>query len=379
VQLNGEAAELPDDPRWYSTIAYTDFAIDTVRHEALDQGRPFFLYLAYHAPHWPLHALPEDIDKYRGRYDAGTNAMRRARYRRMVERGLVDPTTCKLSSPEADVPRWNELTPIDQRRMSLKLAIHAAMVDRMDREIGRLVSFLKESSQLDNTVIFFLSDNGACAEGGPLGDGYEQKLNLHGELGTTESFPALGALGAGAVNTPLRKYKSTLYGGGCRTPLIAYWPARVDKPGRLVRDVAHAFDLMPTCLEAAGIEYPAEFRGKALHPLDGISLLPVLSGKPLPERALYWSFKHLRAVRDSRWAAIGQAQVAGRSQKPWELYDAAADQSETANIAGTHPGIVRALSGKWEAWNADTGALAGYQAYVERKRAKASNDGAAVP
>jgi len=368
IRIERERYDAPDD--FYSTIAYTDYAIRAVREESLQKKKPFFLYLAYHAPHWPLHALPEDIAKYRGRYDEGTDAMRQARYQRMVELGIVDPKTWKLPELEPGVPHWKDLAPEDQKRMATKLAIHAAMVDRMDREIGRLLDFLKESGQFGNTLIFFLSDNGACAEGGMLGDGYEQKTGLHGELGTDESFPAVGTHGAGALNTPLRKYKTTLYEGGCRTPLVIHWPGRIAEPGRMSRESAHAFDIMPTCLEAAGIGYPAEFSGKKLHALDGVSLTPALSGESLGDRLLCWNFKEAGSARNSRWKLIGQTKAAGKREKPWELYDVANDQSETLDVAAQRPEVVKELSAKWDAWNEDVKAVEGYQNYVARKGTK---------
>lgn len=370
VQLNGERAaeEAPED--WYSTIAYTDFAIESIRMEALNRRRPFFLYLAYHAPHWPLHALPEDIGRYRDRYVAGTDVLRRQRYERMVELGLVDRATCALPPLEEGVPKWDELPQRDQKRMAKKLAIHAAMVDRMDREIGRLLVFLRDSGLSENTLIAFMSDNGACAEGGMLGDGYEEKFKLDGELGTADSFPAIGKLGASLANTPLRKYKSTLYGGGCRTPLVIHWPQRLARPGRRSSDTVHAIDLVPTFLEAAGIPYPASMSGKQLVPLDGVSLMATVEGRPLPPREVFWNFKSARAVRAYPWKMIGQSPVRGRKGKPWELYDLQVDRSEARDVSAEHPEILATLSGRWDVWNTDTGALTGYEAWLERKAMK---------
>ncbi len=369
IRIEDKIYDVPDD--YYSTFSYTDYAIRAIREETSETKKPFFLYLAYHAPHWPLHALPEDIAKYKGRYDAGTDAMRKARYDRMVKLGIVDPETWKLPGLEEGVPHWEDLSEKDQKRMAMKLTIHAAMVDRMDREIGRLFDFLKKTGQYDNTLIFFLADNGASPEGGMLGDGYEEKYGLTGEMGTVDSYPAPGTLGAAALNTPLRKYKTTLYEGGCRTPLVVRWPGRMKDGPRASDDLCHVFDITATCYEAAGVPYPRQYKGRRPRPLDGKSLVPALRGETLGDRTLCWQYKQARVVRNARWKLIGQVAVGGRKEKPWELYDIAADRSETENVADKCPETVRELAAQWDAWNAETGALAGYKAYVERSSAKA--------
>jgi len=373
VQYDGQKYEIPDDENWYSTIAYTDYAIKFIKEEALRKNKPFFLYYAPHNPHFPLHALPEDIAKYKDRYNQGTDALRKARYRRMIELGIVEPKTWKLPKLEEGVPKWDELSPEEQRRMSMKLAIHTAMVDRLDQEVGRLLKFLEQSGQMDNTLIMFLSDNGASPEGGMLGEGWRQsKTNRPpgGKMGTVHSYVSLGTLGAAAVNAPLRKYKTTLYEGGCCTPFIVRWPAGVDNPGRMTRQVGYVTDIMPTCLEVAGAEYPRTYKSRKPQAPDGKSLVTVFKGKELGARTICWNYKTQRVVRKGKWKMWGQIAFGGRKEKPWELYDLSADRSETNNVAEKHPEVVRELESIWEQWNKDTMATKGYEQYFQRSRSK---------
>lgn len=369
VQEDGRPIEVDDS--WYSTIAYTDFAIRALEKQRAKEDKPFFLFMSYHAPHWPLQALPKDIARYRGRYAAGTDALRQSRYDRLVELGTVDPKVWKLPPLEPDVPRWRDLTAEQQRVMAMKLTIHAAMVDRLDREVGRLIEWLKASGQFDNTLIFVLSDNGASPEHGMLGR--TDSLSRPGqqpaieEMGSVHTYLSPGTLGAAALNAPLRKYKTTLYEGGCCTPLIVHWPGRIAHPGSTSQQVCHVLDIVPTCLEAAGIAYSDRFAGRTLHRLDGKSLMGALKGNSIGPRRLFWHYKQGRVVRDGRFKLIGKVAVGARKGGPWELYDLSRDRSETRNIADEHPGKVEELAALWEKWNQDTHALEGYEAYSQKK------------
>lgn len=370
IQEDGRKIEVDDS--WYSTVAYTDFAIRAVREQAVETGKPFFLFLSYHAPHCPLQALTEDIARYRGRYADGTDALRKARYERLAALGIVDPKVWRLPELEPGVPKWEELTKAQQEIMARKLAIHAAMVDRLDRELGRLIEWLKASGLSENTLIFVLSDNGASPEHGMLGktESLSRPGQLPGidEMGSVHTDLSVGTLGAAALNAPLRKYKTTLYEGGCCTPLIVHWPGRIARPGSISGQVCHVLDIVPTCLEAAGISYPDRFAGRKLHKPDGRSLLGALNGEHIGPRRLFWHFKQGRVVRDGDWKLIGKVAVGGRKGGPWELYDLSKDRSETRNVAEQHPEKVRELATLWEQWNEDTQAVKGYEAYTQRKK-----------
>ena len=364
IDHNGQPAEIPDD--WYSTIAYTDHAIASAK-EAIDAQKPFFLYLAYHAPHWPLQALEEDIAKYRGRYQAGTDAMRKERYERMARLGIVNPATWKLPELEEGAPAWDTLNDEQKQRTAAKLAVVAAMMDRMNSEIGRFLDFLKKENVLDNTLIFFLSDNGASAEGGTFG---KFDCPSTARIGSADSFITVGTLAAVALDTPLRKYKTTLYEGGKTTSLVVHWPGHTVKKEEYRRDLCHVLDIFPTCLEAAGCAYPQNYRGRMLHPLDGKSLVPALRGEAIGERTFCANYKQHRSVLNSRWKMDGEVATGGRKEKPWELYDLSVDRSETKNVASVHPDIVKELSAKWDVWNADVRATEQYDEYVARKEGK---------
>jgi len=370
IQEDGRTIEVDDS--WYSTVAYTDFAIRAIKQEAVETGKPFFLFLSCHAPHWPLQALREDIARYRGRYANGTDALRKARYKRLAELGIVDPEVWSLPELEPGVPEWEELTKAQQEIMATKLAIHAAMVDRLDREVGRLIDWLKASGRFEDTLIFVLSDNGASPEHGMFGktDSLSRPGRQPGidEMGSVHTYLSAGTLGAAAVNSPLRKYKTTLYEGGCCTPLIVHWPGRIAKPGSISRQVCHVLDIVPTCLEAAGISYPDRFTGRKLHRLEGRSLLGALTGKPVEPRRLFWHYKQGRVVRDGDWKLVGKVAIGARKGGQWELYDLRNDRSETRNVADKYPEKVRELAALWEQWNEDTQAVKGYEAYTQRKK-----------
>lgn len=335
----------PEDPNFYITDAFTDRAV-----EFLDQyGRgpePFFLYLPYTAPHFPLQAWPEDIEKYRGKFMKGWDRLREERYERLVQMGLVD-RQWKLSEPDPLTPRWEDVP--DKEAWDLKMAVYAAMIDRMDQGIGRVLARLRELGKEDDTLVLFLSDNGGCAEHIERTPGVPP--------GPVNSYCTVDAPWANLSNTPFRRFKVFDHEGGISTPMIACWPNGA-AAGSMCHDVGHLIDFMPTFAELAGAEYPSEFDGHKVLPMEGRSFAPALTGKPLGTRGpVFWEFGGCRAVRDGDWKAVSQGpernhiniQIAP-GHDGWELYDMAADRCETTDLASTHPEKVAQLDALWQSW-----------------------------
>lgn len=334
-----------DDSPWtppatgfYMTDAITDYARTFLKnHFTQQKEKPFFLYVAYTAPHWPLHALPEDIARYEGRYDKGWDVLNQERFARMKRLGIIDKSY-QLSERDAAIPAWEQVA--NKKEWSRKMAVYAAMVDRMDQGIGQLVGQLRASGQLDNTLIFFLSDNGGCHENIDGKKFNDPKVPI-GERG---SYVAYDKSWAFASNTPFRKYKSWAHEGGIATPLIVHWPAVVKQKGQITSQVGHVVDLMATCLDVAKVQKPDQ-------DLPGQSLLPVLKNKNLTkERTLYWEHEGNRAVRKGNWKL-----VSGKPENKWELFNLAQDPSETRNLAATNPGKVAELRQQYEQWAAQVG------------------------
>ena len=336
MELDGESWRPPAEG-FYSTDAFTDQAVTFLR-ERKDRERPFFLYLAYNAPHWPLHALPEDIAKYRGKYRAGFGEVRKARLVRQIEMGLF-PTDTPLLPRDPQVKAWGTMSDAEHDEWDLRMAIYAAQVDRMDQGIGRVLAALHENGAEQNTLVLFLSDNGGCHEKIDQG-------KPDAPLGTRDSYTSYRRAWAQVSNTPFRLYKHWTHEGGIATPLIARWPAQIHHGGDFNREVGHVIDLMPTALEAAGATYPKRFADHEITPGEGVSLLPaLLRGEPLVRpQPIFWEHEGNRAVRDGKWKLVAQF------GKPWELYDLASDRTEAHNVAAEQPETVRDLSAKYDAW-----------------------------
>ncbi len=336
---------LDDDPwkpppeGFYMTDAITDHAAGFVRDHAADHGdEPFFLYLAYTAPHWPLHALPDDIDRYRERYRDGWDEIRRRRYRRQQELGLVEARHVPSPRPSS-VPAWKTLDQVTRDHWAHRMAVYAAMVDRMDQGIGKVIRALEEAGSFENTAIFFLSDNGASDENLD----YTGLHDVMAPIGSRGSFVGYEEPWAWVSNTPYRGYKASAYQGGIVTPMIVHWPGRIRGAGQLTRAAGHIVDLLPTFADLAGVAPPGELAGR--------SLRPVFEGgawKPPP--ALYWEHFGHRAVRQGRWKLVSQ-----EPDGAWELYDLGADPTEQRDVARREPSRVAALRQAWEAWAADAG------------------------
>lgn len=351
------------DEGYYATTAIADRAIEQlVDHEKEHCGEPFLLYLAFTAPHFPLQALPEDVERYRDRYKEGWDAIRGERWRRLREMGIVsgvlsaaDPEVVPNHSLSAEdlaarvdpgemlhVKPWDELTDEQQAFQAGKMAVHAAMVDRMDREIGRVLDQLKAMDAFDNALIVFMSDNGASSEQIIRGDGHDPEA----PLGSARTFVGLGQGWATAANTPFRLYKIWNHEGGVATPLIVHWPAGIrDRDrGGLRRAPGHLVDLAPTLLEAAGVAPPNSFDGEDRPPPPGRSLVPVLKDDIVPDRPpIFFKHEGRRALRDGDWKIV-------RKEKPedlWELYNLAHDRAETRNLAAERPEKLKALVKTW--------------------------------
>ncbi|MBN2451052.1 MAG: arylsulfatase [Lentisphaeria bacterium] len=336
----------PPPGRFYSTDAFTDNALEMLRGH--DRRKPFFLYLAYNAPHWPLHAPEDLIRKYEGRYREGWSALRRARHRRMLELGVIGERFA-LSPQDPAAAQWDALDEEQKRIMDRKMAVYAAMIDRMDQNIGRVLDFLRESGQLDHTLVMFLSDNGACHEGGNLG--HDFRPDLTGPIGSERSYHSYGLSWSNASNTPFRLHKHWTHEGGVATPLIAHWPAGFQARNAFRHPVGHVMDLMATCAEVAHAQYPARFRGHDITSMEGISLVPFLDSDLPVDRTLFWEHFGNRAVRDGKWKLVATGE-----KGPWELYDMDRDPCELRNLATEQPERVTALKASWIAWAQRVGA-----------------------
>jgi arylsulfatase A-like enzyme len=318
---------------FYTTDAFTDHAIATLRRFAA-AGKPFFLNLCFTAPHSPIQARPEDIARYQGKYSAGWAALRQQRHVRQLEMSLLDPKW-QLPGPDERVYNWDQS---DQKWEDRRMAVYAAMVDRMDQDIGRLLQTLKELNLETNTLVIFLSDNGSSSE--------EAGGRMTSQLaGPKSSYMNVGPGWAWAHNTPFRLYKTWVHEGGIATPFIVRWPGVV-KPNTLTHQVGHIIDVLPTCLEVAGAKYPREFKGNAILPVDGRSLLPLFRGKEVPPPdLLFWEQDGNRAVRQGRWKLVWDVEV-----KRWELYDLEADRTETKDLVAKFPGKVTELAAAYDRW-----------------------------
>ena len=332
-------------PEYYSTDAFTDHAIQFIQDSKTENPqKPFFLYLAYNAPHWPLHAPKEDIDKYRGRYKDGWQPIREERYKRMIDLGIID-STWELSLQ--DSKEWDSLSDEQKAEMELRREIYAAQVDRMDQNIGRLVSYLEQHGLIDNTIIVFIDDNGACAEGGELGGGPASQLE------TREGyFLSYGKSWANASNTPFKRYKHWVHEGGISSPMIVHWPNGIPKndEGSVIHQYGFLPDIMATFVDLAGASYPQKYNGNDIHPLQGKSLVPLLKGedKPVHDEPIFWEHEGNKAVRLGKYKLV----MAWNAKNPekWELYNMETDRTEMHDLAEELPEKVAEMKQMWNEW-----------------------------
>ena len=317
---------------FYYTDAISDHASRFIdEHE---EDNPFFLYVAYTAPHWPLHAKPEDTAKYRGRFREGWDVIRRRKFERMKEMGVLDENW-GLSERDTGVPAWDELSAEKQDEFDLRMSIYAAQISSMDQGVGRIVQTLEKNGILDDTLILFLSDNGGCHEE------IHRAPSDPATFGTDESFESYGRPWANVSNTPFREFKSWVHEGGISTPLIAHWPDGLKRKGEMDDQPGHITDVMPTCLEVAGADYPPD-SSKDIHSLVGRSLVPSFEGNEIQRDCIFWEHEGNRAIRMGKWKLVAKG-IDG----DWELYDMEKDRSELNNLAETHPERVKEMSEQW--------------------------------
>jgi len=364
----------PDE--YYFTHAVSDHAVRFVKeHHAQTPDQPFFMYVAHTAAHWPMHAPEEAIAKYKGKYDAGYTPIREARYARMLEMGLIDERWQLSPQPQ----EWETIT--DKAWESRCMEVYAAMITEMDMGIGQLVDALKETGQYENTVIMYLNDNGACAEGlgrqengkkvhpdtpefEPLPpeavfstelfiftrtrDGFALRNGVGTMPGARDTFIAYGRNWANVSNTPFREYKHRMHEGGISTPLIVHAPSKITEAmrGKFYREPGQLVDLLATCINLAGAKYPQQYNDNDIQPLEGISLVPAFSGEPLERtKPLFWEHTGNRAIRDGKWKLVAMG-----ASGLWELYDMEADRSEMNDLSVKHREIAENLAVQWENW-----------------------------
>jgi arylsulfatase A-like enzyme len=358
--------------QYYYTDAIADQAIRFAGEHARDHSsEPFFMYVAFTAAHWPLHAKEADIEKYRGKYDAGYDAIRRARFEREKRLGVIEPNW------DISPTVWDWEKEANKAWEARCMEVYAAQVDCMDQNVGRIVAALEKNGQMENTLILFLQDNGACAEEinrkSKATRAEQPTLEPIAETAirsdtrpkqTRDGFPMLGGPGvmpgprdtfqsygegwANVSNTPFRLYKHYEHEGGISTPCIAHWPAGIDATRRkaLEKQQAHVIDIMATCVDLAGAKYPEAQGGDVITPMQGVSLRPAFDGKPLGRKApLFFEHEGNRAIRDGKWKLVAK-DPGGK----WELYDTEADRTEMHDIAGELPEKVKELATKWETW-----------------------------
>jgi len=357
-----------EQPGWFYTDAISDHAVGFVEdHDAEHGDDPFFLYLAYTAPHWPLHAHESDVERYAGRFDAGWDTLREERLARLVEEGIVteDDGGAELARRDPRVAAWADTT--DHAWDARRMEVYAAQVDRLDQGVGRVLDTLERLGRLDDTLVVFLSDNGGCAEeldrefvtafvpmqettreGDPVVPGNVPGLDPGGE----DTYMSYGRAWAHLSNTPFREYKHWVHEGGIATPLVARWPRGLEvEPGSLQRRPFQLVDVLPTLLEAAGASYPETRDGVRVPPAEGRSMLPALNGEDVADADLFWEHEGNSAVRSGPWKLVR------KHGRDWELYAIETDRAEAHDRAAAHPDVVADLAARYDAWAHRCGVL----------------------
>ena len=365
---NKEVQYIPED--FYFSDAISDHALRFINeHRQAQANKPFFLYVSYTAPHWPLHALPEDIQKYQGRYNQGWDALRAARHKRMIDLGVVE-ARWKRSERDPRVPLWEKEK--HKEWQASRMEVYSAMIDRMDQGIGRILSTLEQVKCLDNTLIIFLSDNGGCAEefefsnpwflgGSPkqTRDGRPVKAGNLPSItpGPEDTHTSYGIPWANASNTPFRLYKSWIHEGGISTPLIAHWPGQIKTKGEFRSHPGHLIDIMATFVDVAGAEYPLKNHGSEITPMEGVSLMPAFANEPIKRDAIYFEHEANQGVRMGKWKLVSASKKYLSCCGAWELYDLENDRTETKDLAAQFPDLVKKMALMWQVWAERTNAL----------------------
>ena len=361
--------EYQPEKDWFYTDAIADQTVRYINeHLAAKPNAPFFCYVSFTAAHWPMHARPETIAKYKGKYDAGYKVIRQARFQKMKELGIIKKDS--ILSPQAW--QWGS---VQEEEWEIRcMEVYAAMVDEMDEAIGKIVSSVKKGGQLDNTLIFFLQDNGGCAEAyGRRGkfkpraekptlppmkkgelqtrmqpvqtrDGYPVRTGAGVMPGPADTYIGYGMGWANVSNTPFREYKHWVHEGGISTPLIAHWPAGIKRRGQLEHQPGHLIDIMATCVELGKVNYPNQFNGKKIKPLEGRSLVTAFNGNTIKRDAIFWEHEGNIAIRKGEWKLVA------KENQPWELYNIAKDRTEVHDLAKDKPALVKQLSNEFQAY-----------------------------
>ncbi len=357
---NGKAIDIPRDG-FYSSEAFTNKLLEYIKNGE-GSGKPFFGYLAFTAPHWPLHAPDADIAKYEGRYKEGYDKLRKERIERMKKLGLIAADT-PVYEGHPNWPKWDSLTPAQKESEARRMTVYSAMVENMDRQIGRVLAYLKEKGELDNTFIFFMSDNGA--DGNSVYDVGRTREWIHKDMdnstaniGKPGSFIEYGPGWAQVGMSPFKLYKSFMYEGGISVPAIAWGPGI--RGGSVKREFAHVMDVAPTIFELAGAKHPGtEYNGREVLPLRGKSMLPYLQGKAKQVRgkddAVGWELGGRKALRKGDWKIVYANQPWGAGD--WELYNIARDRTESRNLAASQPAKLKEMLAEWKRYVAETGTL----------------------
>ncbi|HSY19739.1 MAG TPA: arylsulfatase [Candidatus Acidoferrales bacterium] len=349
--VEGNVPAKPPGTNFYYTDAIADRAVTDIQKYA-GKDRPFFLYVAFTAPHWPMMAPAEDIDKYKSKYEAGWDALRTNRYERMINLGIIDPKW-PLSPRDSRVRAWPDAP--NKGWQIQRMATYAAMVSRLDQGVGQIMAKLKELKVDQNTLVLFASDNGACDEivqpdwydvPSKTRDGRTIKVGNNPAVmpGPDDVWQSYGVPWANVSDTPFRLYKHFVHEGGIASPLIASWPATIKNTGGFTPQLAHVTDIMATCLDAAGAPYPTTYGGHTILPPEGRSLLPVFKGGTREDHPIFWEHEGNRAVRLGKWKLVT------RYPGGWELYDMEADRTELNNLAAAHPEKVAELAALYDAW-----------------------------
>ncbi|HIL70074.1 MAG TPA: arylsulfatase [Verrucomicrobia bacterium] len=369
ITIRNDPEYQPEEP-YHFTDAISDNAVNFINHHSA--SKPFFMYVAYTAAHWPMHARPKDIANYEGKYDRGYGPIRNARFNRMKAMGVITSDT-ELSSLVGD---WNAVP--DKEWEAACMEVYAAMIDQMDQGIGRIVKALKAKGTFENTLILFMQDNGGCAEAGgrkPRGnrnpradkpalppipddllhyqgsvpkqtrDGYPVRRG-HVMPGPADTYIGYGRNWANVSNTPFREYKHYVHEGGISTPLIAHWPRGIKAKNELRSEPSHLIDLMATCVDLSGANYPTEFKGKTIKPMEGKSLLSVFEGKSLDRKRIFFEHEGNRALRIGDWKIVAKGRH-GQDNVDWELYHITEDRAELHNLADDHTERLKRMKALW--------------------------------
>jgi arylsulfatase len=376
--LTEDNTQIPPGENFYYTDAISERTVDYIKQH--DKEDPYFIYVAYTAAHWPLHALSKDIAKYKGIYDKGWDVIRQERYDRMIEMGLIDKNWT-MSERDIDSHPWEEEELKEWRIRCME--VYAAMVDIMDQGIGRIVNALKEKGDFDNTLIFFLQDNGACEE--PIGveeypdteryenmgikpmqadelqfrmfpeytrEGKPVRLGIGVMPGPADTYIAYDLPWANASNTPFRLYKHWVHEGGIATPLIVHWPNGIKSKNEFRDQPGHLIDIMATCVDVAGADYPKEYKGREIIPMEGRSLVPAFTDQVIEREVLFWEHEGNRAIRVGKWKLVARAWTDSKFGRDdlnkWELYDLEDDRTETKNLVEKYPDRVKEMAALWK-------------------------------